>query len=71
MFIAVDLPDPLGPMIETNSPRSIAEVDAAKRRDRRVARAVELGHPAECDQRIVRAAPVASMAALIIPSGLQ
>ena len=32
MFIAVDLPEPLGPMMATNSPRANGEVDALERR---------------------------------------
>ncbi len=34
MFIMVDLPEPLGPMIATNSPCAIVEVDAAQRLER-------------------------------------
>ena len=32
MFMQVDLPEPLGPITATNSPRVDAEVDAAQRR---------------------------------------
>ncbi len=42
MFIAVDLPEPLGPMMATNSPASIVEVDAPQRLERRLALAVGL-----------------------------
>ena len=45
------------------------EVDAAKRRDHRVALAVELGHPAECDQRSSAASRSSIATALMIPSG--
>ena len=43
MFIAVDLPEPDGPMMATNSPRVDLQVDAGERVHGRVARAVDLG----------------------------
>ncbi len=47
MFIAVDLPEPLGPMTATNAPRSIGEIHALQRRNRGVAAAVDLGDAGE------------------------
>ena len=63
MFIAVDLPEPLGPMMATNSPRAIGEVDAVQRRDRGVARAVDLGDAAKGDERRARRCVAGSSAA--------
>ena len=66
MFIAVDLPEPDGPMIATNSPRVDGEVDAGQRVHRGVARAVDLGDAAQLDQRIgwARAAVTGRLSAL-------
>ena len=50
MFIAVDLPEPDGPMMATNSPSSIVEIDAGERMHGRRAGAVDLGDAAELDQ---------------------
>ena len=47
MFIAVDLPEPLGPMIATNSPASMSQVDAAQRLQRGLPAAVHLGDAAQ------------------------
>src|SRR5262245_19128556 len=49
MFISVDLPDPLGPITATISPRPDRERDAAQRRDALVAERVELGQRAPFD----------------------
>ena len=46
----VDLPDPLGPITATNSPRSMRQVDPAQRPHGRLARAVNLGHTFELDK---------------------
>ena len=54
MFIAVDLPEPDGPMMATNSPRPIDEVDAGQRVHLRLALAVGLPDLVEGDQRAHR-----------------
>ena len=48
MFISVDLPDPDGPTMTTNSPSSTAQVDAVERPHRRRARVV-LGDAGELE----------------------
>ena len=51
MFIAVDLPEPLGPMMATNSPRVDREVDAAQGLERGLSVAVGLGDAGQADER--------------------
>ena len=51
MFMAVDLPEPEGPMIATNSPIPMRRSDGVQRRDRRVSRAEHLAYMIELDQR--------------------
>ena len=57
MFIAVDLPEPLAPMIATNSPRRDREIDAVERAHLGVARAVDLRDGVEGYQRLARPRP--------------
>ncbi len=45
MFIAVDLPEPDGPMMATNSPRLDREIDAGERMHRGIAAAIGLRRP--------------------------
>ena len=52
MFMAVDLPEPLGPMTATNSPWLDLEVDASERVNLGVSLAVGANHLVEFDQRI-------------------
>ena len=55
IFISVDLPEPLGPMTATNSPRLNRQVHAAQRLERSIAPAIGLGQPAQLDQSGVAA----------------
>ena len=50
MFMAVDLPEPDGPMMATNSRGLNLEVGAGKRMNGRIARPVDLGDGRELDQ---------------------
>jgi hypothetical protein len=52
MFIAVLLPEPLGPMMATNSPACDVQVDALERHQLGRAAAVALGDAAQADQRL-------------------
>ena len=52
MFMAVDLPEPDGPMMATNSCALDLQVGAGKRMNGRIARAVDLGDGRELDQRL-------------------
>ena len=51
MFIAVDLPEPDGPMTATNSPRAIVKSMPLSAVDGGVAAAVDLGDVAKRDER--------------------
>ena len=53
-FMTVDLPDPLGPIIATNSPSDNAEIDSPKRWKRGASLAVDFGHADKLDQRLIR-----------------
>ena len=52
MFISVDLPEPDGPMMATNSPRIDAKVDARERADLDLAHRVDLGQAVDLDDLI-------------------
>ena len=52
MFIAVDLPEPLGPMMATNSPASMSRSMPRNAWKLAVPAAVGLGHAAQADQRL-------------------
>ena len=51
MFIRVDLPEPDGPMIATNSPASIVELNAVERPDLHFAQRVDLGDVLDRDHQ--------------------